>query len=145
MQPARLGDTVKIDYVGMLDDGTVFESTVDKLPLQFTLGSGEVIPGFDAAVVGMSPGEWKTCRIPTEKAFGPPQAEMVVVVDRSHVPDRVSLKIGDAVEVSNEYGQAVVAKVARISGSDLALDLNHPLAGQDLTVALKLIDIVEST
>jgi len=144
MQSARYGDTVRIDYVGMLDDGTVFESTVGKFPLQFTLGSGEVIPGFEAAVVGMSLGEAKACRIPTEKAFGPPQKEMVVFVDRSQIPDRISPKIGDPVEVSNEYGQAVVAKVADVSESDLTLDLNHPLAGRDLTIALKLIDIVES-
>jgi peptidylprolyl isomerase len=143
MLSAQHGDTVKVDYVGMLDDGTVVESTVDKFPLQFTLGSGQVIPGFDEAVLGMTLGEEKTCRILTEKAFGRPRKEMTVVINRDQVPIRVTPRVGDPVEIYDEPEPAVVATVTDVSESTLTLDLNHPLAGQDLTVALKLLEIVE--
>lgn len=144
MQYAQHGDTVKVDYVGMLDNGAVFESTFEKLPLQFTLGNGEVIPGIDEAVVGMSPGEEKTLRIPAQKAFGFPRKDMAVVVDRRQVPDRVTPMKGNSVVIRSENDQEIVATVTDISDSTITLDMNHPLAGQDLTVALKLIDIVES-
>ena len=102
MTTAQFGHTVKVDYVGILDDGTVFDSTVDKAPLQFTLGRGQVIAGLEEAVVGMRPGEEKTCRIPADKAFGQPKKELELVVRRDQIPEQVALHVGDPVEISPE-------------------------------------------
>lgn len=138
---AQPGDTVKIDFVGMLDDGTVFEKTVDKYPLKFTIGDNEVIPGLEIAVLGMSPGETKTARIPPEKGFGPVHKEMNLVIDRGESLEDQSPCIGDGVEIKLESGETLVATVARVSESTLTLDPNHPLAGKHVTFAIRLLEI----
>jgi peptidylprolyl isomerase len=144
MTAVQSGDIVRVDYVGMLDDGTVFDSTVGKAPLQFIVGGGQVIAGFEEAVVGMSPGEEKTCRIPMDKAFGEPRKEMEVAIRRDQLPENDSLGVGDLVEIRPDSGPAVSGRVTSISESTFTLDLNHPLAGQDVTFALRLVEIVES-
>ncbi|MBN1917246.1 MAG: peptidylprolyl isomerase [Verrucomicrobia bacterium] len=139
---AAHGDTVKIHYTGMLIDGTVFDSSRDGEPLEFTLGSGQVIEGFEQAVLGMSPGESKTATIPAAEAYGPRYEEMVVTVERGQLPDELDPQVGQRLRVEQGEGEALIVTVVEASGSNVTLDGNHPLAGLDLTFALELVEIV---
>jgi peptidylprolyl isomerase len=141
MTQAKNGDTVKVHYTGKLDDGTEFDSSVQGDPLEFTLGEGELIPGFEQAVVGMSPGESKTIRIAADQAYGPHQEEMVLVVERDQFPPHITPQLGQQLELRHPDGQAVSVTVTDISTSDITLDANHPLAGQDLIFDIELVDI----
>lgn len=137
---AKQGDTVRVHYTGTLDDGRVFDSSEGRDPLEFTLGSGQVIPGFDAAVDGMEPGESRKVTIPSVEAYGTRRDEMVVVVERGQFPDDLIPEIGQQLQVSQE-GQTFVVTVTEITSDSVTLDANHPLAGQDLTFELQLVDI----
>jgi len=95
MAQAKLGDTVRVNYTGRLDDGTVFDSSLRSGPLEFTIGDGQLIPGFENAVIGMSPGETKTQRVPAEEAYGPHADFLVIEVDRRRVPPELDPKVGD--------------------------------------------------
>lgn len=139
---AKLGDTVKVHYTGKLDDGTVFDSSVDRDPLEFTIGSGSIIPGFEQAVVGMAPGESKTEIIPTDQAYGPYVEEMVVVVDRRQMPGDLQPEVGQQLQIQQETGQVIPVVVTDISDGSITLDANHPLAGEELTFEIKLVAIV---
>jgi peptidylprolyl isomerase len=139
---AKQGDTVRVHYTGKLDDGTVFDSSVDRDPLEFTIGTGMIIPGFERAVVGMQPGESKTEIIPTEQAYGPHVDEMVVVVDRRQMPGEIEPEIGQQLQIQQETGQIIPVVVTEISDASITLDANHPLAGEDLTFDIRLVEIV---
>lgn len=141
MPEAKQGDTVRVHYTGTLGDGTVFDSSREREPLEFSLGTGQVIPGFDQALTGMQPGESKKVTIPAEDAYGPHRSELVMVVDRGEFPEEISPDIGDQFELSQE-GQSFVVNVTDISDQVVTLDANHPLAGQDLTFELELVEIV---
>jgi peptidylprolyl isomerase len=141
MGQAKPGDTVKIHYTGKLDDGTVFDSSVDREPLEFTLNSGQVIPGFDQAVVGMSPGETKTEKIPMDQAYGPYREEMVVEVSRQQMPPELQPEVGQQLQVQQTDGQTIPVVVAEVTDSTVTLDANHPLAGEDLTFEIQLVEI----
>lgn len=142
MTQAKLGDTVKVHYTGKLDDGTVFDSSVDRDPLEFTIGSGMIIPGFEQAVVGMTPGDSKTELIPTDQAYGPHQEDMVVVVDRQQMPTEIEPEVGQQLQIQQPTGQVIPVVVTEVSGSAVTLDANHPLAGEDLTFDIELVEIV---
>jgi peptidylprolyl isomerase len=139
---AKLGDTVKVHYTGKLDDGTVFDSSVDRDPLEFTIGSGNIIPGFEQAVVGMTPGESKTEVIPNDQAYGPYMDEMVVIVDRRQMPGDLQPEVGQQLQIQQETGQVIPVVVTDISDGSITLDANHPLAGEDLTFEIELVAIV---
>lgn len=141
MAQAKSGDNVKVHYTGKLDDGTVFDSSVDREPLEFTIGNGQLIKDFEQAVIGMNPGEYKTVKIPSENAYGPRRDEMLIVVDRSQFPENLEPKIDQQLQIRNQNGQSTVAKVVDISGTNVTLDANHPLAGQDLTFEIQLTEI----
>lgn len=142
MRQAKYGDTVKVHYTGKLNDGTIFDSSEDREPLQFTIGNGQIIPSFEQSVVGMNLGELKTISIKSEDAYGRHNDEMVGVVDRDQFPPDVEPKIGQQFKVRSVDGQTSVVTVTDVSGSDVTLDANHPLAGKDLTFDIKLIEIV---
>ncbi|MHC4197311.1 MAG: FKBP-type peptidyl-prolyl cis-trans isomerase [Planctomycetota bacterium] len=142
MAQAKDGDTVRIHYTGRLDDGEVFDSSTEREPLQFTLGAGQVIPGFEQGTLGMNPGEAKTINIPADKAYGPHRKEMVMTVDRKELPEDFELKIGMQLRIPQEDGRALPAKVTDISESNVTLDANHSLAGKDLTFDIELVEIV---
>lgn len=142
MTQAKPGDTVKIHYTGKLDDGTVFDSSVNREPLEFTLNAGQVIPGFDQAVVGMSPGESKTETIPMDQAYGPHRPEMVLQVDRQQMPPNLEPEVGQQLQVQSPQGQAVPVMITEVTDSKITLDANHPLAGEDLTFEIELVEIV---
>ena len=139
---ARHGDTVKVHYTGKLDDGTVFDSSSDQEPLEFTIGEGAIIPGFERAVIGMNPGDSKTERIPNEQAYGPHLEEMVVVVDRQQMPPELEPSIGQQLEVQQPSGQVIPVVVTDLSDQAVTLDANHPLAGETLIFDISLVEIV---
>jgi peptidylprolyl isomerase len=141
MTQAKSGDLVAIHYTGKLEDGTVFDSSRDRDPLEFSLGSGQVIPGFEAAVMGMSLGESKTEVIPSEQAYGPYRDEMVMVVDLQQIPAEIPLEVGIQLQLQGPDGQAVPVLVSDLSNSDVTLDANHPLAGETLIFDIELVGI----
>jgi peptidylprolyl isomerase len=142
MAQAQLGDTVQVHYTGKLPDGTSFDSSLQRDPLQFTLGQGEIIPGFEQAVVGMAPGESKTETVPSDQAYGPHRPEMVVAVDREQLPSDLQPTVGQQLQMRKQDGTAVPVVVSEISDSQVTLDANHPLAGQDLIFDITLVAIV---
>jgi FKBP-type peptidyl-prolyl cis-trans isomerase 2 len=139
---AERGDTVRVHYTGRLEDGTVFDTSRDRHPLQFPIGEGRLIPpGIQQALVGMRPGESKTVRIPMEEAYGPYRESLVVTVDRDRFPEHLDLQVGQTLEITSSTGQVTVVTVTDMSDSEVTLDANHPLAGQDLILDLRLIEI----
>lgn len=141
MAQAQLGNTVKVNYTGKLDDGTVFDSSVDRDPLQFSLGQGDVIAGFEEAVVGMSPGESKTVTISSNQAYGPYQNELVMVVDQKQMPPELSVEVGQQLQIRQTEGQVIPVMITEIADSKVTLDANHPLAGQDLIFDIELVEV----
>jgi len=142
MPGVKQGDTVKVHYTGRLDNGDVFEASAEQEPLQFTVGSREVIPGFEQAVMGMTPGESKTTKISAPRAYGPHLKDLVVEVDRKNIGDEVDLQIGQRLQITQPDGQKFIVTVTEMSDLKVKLDANHPLAGKDLTFDINLIEIV---
>ncbi len=139
MPEAKKGDSVKIHYTGKFDDGEVFDSSIEREPLEFTLGEGQVIPGFDNAVEGMQTDEEKTVRIPAAEAYGEVNPNLVHDVPRDQVPDDIPLEIGLQLQVQGQGGQAFSVTVVAVDDTNVKLDANHPLAGKDLTFELQLV------
>jgi len=140
MQQARPGDTVRVHYTGTLKDGSVFDSSQGRKPIEFTLGSGQVIPGFEEAITGMAVGDTKTVTIPAAEAYGPHRSDMMLEVPRAQFPPNVQPSIGEQLQVS-QGEQAFVVTVREVDDERVVLDGNHPLAGEDLTFALELVAI----
>ena len=141
MATAKEGDVVKVEYTGKFDDGSVFDSSEGREPLQFKLGANDVIPGFEQAVTGMNIGDSKTVKIPAEDAYGPHQDDLAMVVDRSEFPDDLQPEIGDRLQLTDDDGRVLVVTVTEASPKTLTLDANHPLAGKDLTFDIKLVEV----
>ena len=142
MTEAKFGDTVRVHYTGKLEDGTVFDSSLDRDPVEFTLGARQVIPGFEQAVVGMSPGESKTVEVPADQAYGPYREELVQEIDRELVPEDLKLEVGQQLALRLSPGRSIRVTVTKLTESKVTLDANHPLAGKDLTFDLQLVEIV---
>ncbi len=142
MAQAKKGDTVKVHYTGTLEDGTVFDSSADRKPLEFTIGAGQVIPGFDVAVLDMAIGEVKVSVIPAEEAYGTHSTELVTDVDRERFPADMELELGQQLQVGLADDQQAIVMVVDISDTVVTLDANHPLAGQDLTFEIELVEIL---
>jgi len=141
MASAKVGDTVSIHYTGKLNDGTVFDSSVDREPLQFSIGGQQVIPGFEQAIIGMNPGESKMQEIPCDQAYGPHHEDMIVTVDRQQIPSDFELEVGQQLQIKNPEGQVIPVMVSDIVEDQVTLDGNHPLAGEDLTFDIQLVNI----
>ncbi|HKJ44820.1 MAG TPA: peptidylprolyl isomerase [Balneolales bacterium] len=142
MSKVNQGDTVKVHYTGKLDDESVFDSSKDREPIKFTLGQGQLIPGFEDAVLGMEPGDEKTVKIPVDKAYGPRRDDMLVTVNKSEFPENVDPEVGQSLQVSQADGKAFNVVVSDISEEEVTLDANHPLAGKELYFDIQLIEIV---
>lgn len=140
---AKEGNTVQVHYEGRLPDGTVFDSSSGRDPIEFTIGGGQVVPGFDEAVRGMEPGQKKTANIPAEKAYGDRSDELLFEVSKTEVPSEMELKVGDSVSVGLPNGQAIPVQVAAVTEEKVTLDANHPLAGKDLVFELELVKVQE--
>jgi peptidylprolyl isomerase len=134
-------DTVKVEYTGKLSDGTIFDASPEDRPLLFIIGRKEVIPGFEDAVEGMYQGESKTVTIPCEKAYGPSDPELFEKIDRSAIGDDVALQVGGQLEVTNQDGSVFYLMVKDFTEEEVTLDANHPLADQDLTFDIKLLEV----
>jgi peptidylprolyl isomerase len=141
MKQASIGNNVKVHYKGSLDDGTVFDSSHDGDPLEFTIGGEQVIPGFEDAVIGMSIGEIKTSRIMSDKAYGPHLAEMVVIFNKDQLPANIQPSIGQRLRFRRNDGHFIEVTVIDVSDSNVTFDGNHPLAGKDLVFEIHLIEI----
>jgi peptidylprolyl isomerase len=140
-QTAKVGDTVKVHYTGTLADGSVFDSSIGREPLQFTLGDGQMIPGFEQAVIGMALGEIKTVTIPADQAYGPYYEELVFVVSRDQLPPGMAPEVGQKLQMQSETGQIMVVTVKEVSETTVTLDANRELAGKDLTFEIQLVEI----
>jgi peptidylprolyl isomerase len=137
---AAVGDRVQVHYTGSLDDGTVFDSSLDREPLSFVIGDGTMLAGFDEAVRGMGVGERKTFTIPAAEAYGEYREDLVVVLGRDELAG--DPQVGDEVPLQNvTTGATVYFTVVEISDTEVTLDANHPLAGQDLTFEIELVAI----
>ncbi len=141
---AKEGDLVKVHYTGKLKDERVFDSSKNSEPLEVTLGSSQVIPGFEKAVVGMNVGDSKTVEIAAEEAYGPYREELVVEVDQERVPDDLTLEVGQQLVLRQAEGPPIRVTVTDMSEKTVTLDANHPLAGEDLTFEVRLMEIVSS-
>ena len=141
MTQAKKGDSVKIHYTGTLADGTVFDSSAGRDPLAFTLGSGQVIVGFEEAVLGMAIGDKKTVSIPSQKAYGERNEELVIEVPLNQVPPDLKPEVDQKLQMGGPNGELVVVTVVAVTDAVVVLDANPPLAGKDLTFELELVAI----
>lgn len=141
MTQAKDGSTVQVNYTGKLADGTVFDSSYDRHPLKFTVGKGQLIGGFEKAVVGMNAGEKKTVVIPAAEAYGPRQENAVVEVERKNLPQNLDVQVGQRLELTQEDDSSLLVTVTATSESTITIDANHPLAGKDLTFDIELMSI----
>ena len=141
MQQVKKGDTVKVHYHGRLTDGTTFDSSAGREPLEFEVGSGMVIRGFDEGVTGMAVGDKKTISIPSEEAYGPRQEEMVIEFPITNFPPDIKPEVGMTLNMHTENGQELPVVITAINEEAVTLDANHPLAGQELVFDLEMVDI----
>lgn len=141
MTQAKAGDTVAIHYTGTLADSSQFDSSEGRDPLRFTLGSGQIIAGLDAAITGMSQGEKKSVTIAAAEAYGDHRPEAVQAVPRAQIPAEIPLEVGGGLQVQTPDGQTIPVTVTSVTDEEVTLDANHPLAGKDLTFAVELVEI----
>ena len=139
-EQARSGDTVHVHYTGTLANGREFDSSRGSDPIAFTLGAGQVVPGFESAVMGMQRGESKTVTIPADEAYGEARPELMLRVPRTQVPPQIELSVGQQLQLG-QGDDALVVVVKELGDAEVVLDGNHPLAGEDLTFALELVRI----
>ena len=142
MATAKSGDTVRIHYTGTLDDGTQFDSSSGREPLEFALGGGQVIPGFDSAVDGMTVGENKNVTIAPDDAYGQRHEQLVQQVPRDILPEDMEPAVGMQLQSQSPDGQTMNLIVTEVLEETITVDANHPLAGQALTFAIELVEIV---
>lgn len=135
-------DTVKVHYTGKTDDGVIFDSSRDREPLQFTMGQGQLIPGFENAVEGLKTGESTTVRIPADEAYGEVREEMIVDISRAQIPPDINPEVGMVLQMQQPNGMPLNVTVKNVSEESVTLDANHPLAGQALTFDIEIVEIV---
>jgi len=141
MQQVKSGDTVKVHYNGRLTDGTTFDSSAGRDPLEFEVGSGMVIKGFDDGVMGMQLGEKKTINIPVEEAYGPKDPSMMVEFPSDQFPADLKPEIGMRLNMTNGQGQVIPVVITEVKPEAVTLDANHPLAGEPLIFDIEVVDI----
>jgi peptidylprolyl isomerase len=142
MTTAKTGDSVTFHYTGSLSDGTEFDSSIGGDPMGANLGEGQLIPGFESALVGMAAGESKTVTLPADEAYGERNADLVQTLDREMFPENgVNVDVGQTYEMMTQSGQPMPVTVTAVEEAEVTIDANHPLAGQDLTFDLELVGI----
>jgi peptidylprolyl isomerase len=135
------GDTVRVHYHGRLTDGTTFDSSEGRDPLEFQVGAGMVIKGFDNGVLDMEVGQKRTLDIPVEEAYGPKNPELIMEFPKDNIPAELNPEVGMDLQMSNPEGQVFPVKVAAIGSEFITLDANHPLAGEPLVFDIELVEI----
>lgn len=141
MKQATAGDTVRVHYTGTLEDGSTFDTSVDRDPMEVTLGGGQILPGVEAALAGMAEGDTKKVTLEAGDAFGDHNPELVQTVARGTIPAEIPLEVGAVLEATNETGNPMHLVVVAFNDDDVTLDANHPLAGKALTFDLTLVSI----
>jgi peptidylprolyl isomerase len=141
MSKAKSGDTVRVHYTGKLEDGTQFDSSAGKDPLEFSIGAGEVLPAFDSAVEGMAIGDSKSVNIEAAEAYGRRHEQLIQDVPREHLPDDMQPAVGMQLQAQGQDGQPIKLVVTEVKKETITVDGNHPLAGKDLDFDIKLVDI----
>ncbi len=141
MTEVKNGDTARIHYTGKLTDGSVFDSSEGREPLEFAVGSGQVIPGMDAGMLGMAVGDKKVLEIPAMEAYGPVNPDARQAIPRESIPADIPLEIGTQLQMQTPDGQALPVTVVEVSEDSVTLDANHFLAGKDLIFDVELVSI----
>ncbi len=141
MSTAKKGDKVKVHYTGKLTDGTVFDSSLEREPIEFEIGAGQMIAGFDKAVDGMAIGDKKVAEIPSTEAYGDKRDDMMVPVPNDKVPADIKPEVGMQLSMQQPDGQALPVVIAEVNDENIVLDANHPLAGKDLNFEIELVEI----
>lgn len=141
MTQAKSGDTVRIHYSGTLKNGETFDSSEGRDPLEFVVGSGQIIPGLDVAIPGMAVGDKKTVDVPCAQAYGPVNPEARQVVPRSEFPDNIPVEVGTMLQMQVPQGQVIPVTIVEVAENDVTLDANHRLAGEDLIFAIEMVGI----
>jgi FKBP-type peptidyl-prolyl cis-trans isomerase 2 len=141
MAQAKPGDKVKVHYTGRLTNGKVFDTSADRNPMVFTIGQEQMIPDFEKAFIGMRPGESKRISIVSDKAFGPYREDLVSKISPENISPELEPKVGQRMEASRQDGQKIVVTITSVTESGVIVDANHPLAGQDLTFDVQLVEI----
>ena len=142
MRQATTGDTVHVHYRGTLDDGSEFDNSAGREPIEVTIGNGQVIPGFENALMGMAEGDTKSVTLAPEDAYGPTNPGLVHVIERDRIPDEVDLTVGAVLQAADANGNEIRLQVVEFSDDNVTLDANHPLAGKALTFELQLVGFV---
>lgn len=142
MSTVKANDTVKVHYTGKLEDGSVFDSSKDKEPIEFTLGKGQIIPGFENGVLDMAVNETKTINIPSKEAYGERNDQMVQEVPKSQLPPEINPEVGMGLMSQTPDGKQMQLTVAEVKEESIVVDANHPLAGKDLTFEVELVEIM---
>ncbi|MGB3245564.1 MAG: peptidylprolyl isomerase [Sulfitobacter sp.] len=141
MSEVKSGDKVAIHYTGTLQDGTTFDSSDGREPLEFEVGSGQIIPGLDVALPGMAVGDTKTVQIDCKDAYGPLNPEMRQAIPREGIPADIPVEVGMQLQMQTPEGQAMPVTVVELDEATVTLDANHPLAGKDLKFDIELVKI----
>jgi FKBP-type peptidyl-prolyl cis-trans isomerase 2 len=136
------GDTVKVHYTGKLEDGSVFDSSVSRDPLEVTLGEGKLIPGFEKAVVGLEVGDKTTANIVSADAYGERRDDLEVTIEREQLPEDIEPEVGMQLQLNQPNGQPVPVQITKVEEENIIIDANHPLAGKDLTFDIELVEII---
>jgi len=141
MSQAKAGDTVRITYVGTLNNGDMFDSSEGRDPLEFVVGSGQIIRGLDSAIPGMAVGEKKDVAVPCDQAYGQSNPDARQAVPRDQIPAEIPVDVGTQLQMQTPQGQVVPVTVAEVTETEVTLDANHPLAGEDLNFAIEIVGI----
>lgn len=141
MSQAKPGDTVRINYTGTLNTGETFDSSEGRDPLEFVVGSGQIITGLDAAIPGMAVGDKKVVEVPCAQAYGESNPEARQAVPREGIPADIPLEVGTQLQMQTPQGQVLPVTVAEVTETEVTLDANHPLAGKDLNFAIEIVGI----
>ncbi|GAA5220628.1 FKBP-type peptidyl-prolyl cis-trans isomerase [Membranihabitans marinus] len=141
MSIAKKGDTVKVHYTGKLKDGSIFDSSREREPLEFQLGAGMMIAGFDVAVDGMAIGESKVAEIPAAEAYGEANEEMIITIPKDQLPGEIKPEVGQQLSMQHPSGQSIPVVVTQVEAESIVIDANHPLAGKDLIFDIELVSI----
>ena len=141
MSQAKSGDTVRINYTGTLTTGETFDSSEGRDPLEFVVGSGQIIPGLDAAIPGMAVGDTKKVEVPCAQAYGETNPDARQSVPRDQIPDNIPLDLGTQLQMQTPQGQVMQVVVAEVTDAEVTLDANHPLAGKDLVFDIEMVGI----
>ena len=143
MSTIKNGDTVSVHYTGTLTSGEVFDSSLERKPLKFTLGKGQLIPGFERAIMGLSVGEKVRVNIPSNEAYGEYNSEMVLQVPNNQLPPELDAQVGMQLQLNQPDGQVIPVQITQVKVEMVTIDANHPLAGEDLNFDIEIIEIHE--